>query len=147
MATKVTALPLDDLITSTRKTPDAAGNFLQTDGIKSLPTSLGAALEAFAGTLAELRAGGAVANRDKVLVAARTATEAVAKATDKLPDLMARLDGTAQNLNRLIESDGPGSAIGRLAQDVLREMQRAAASVGSLVKMLERNPQSLRTGR
>lgn len=111
MATKVTALPLDDLITSTRKTVEAAGSLLEADGMKSLPTSLGAVPEAFSGTLGDLRAGGAVANRNKALDAARIATEAVAKATDRLPDLAARMEDTAQDLNRLIESYGPGSTI------------------------------------
>lgn len=147
MASKVSALPLDDLVTSTRKTVEAAGQFLQTDSMKSLPASLGATLDQVTGTLEDLRGGGAVANLNKALEAARQAAQSVAAAADKLPDLTGKLDDAAHNLNTLIAGYGPGSATARLVQDMLLEIQRAAAAVGSLARTLERNPQSLITGR
>ncbi|MGV8985832.1 MAG: intermembrane transport protein PqiB [Cypionkella sp.] len=147
MAAKVNALPLDDLIKSTTKTVDAIGGFLKADGMTSLPVSLGSALNAFASTLNDLQNGGAVANLNKALASSQQAAQAVADATDRLPDLMNKADRVMGNMNDLIAGYGPGSAVGRMAQDVLREVQRMAASVGSLAKMIERNPQSFLTGR
>ncbi|MEO8242337.1 MAG: MlaD family protein [bacterium] len=147
MATKVNSLPLDAFISSASETVDAIGAFLRTDGMQNLPTSLGTALDALAATLKDVRDGGAVANLNAALQSAKSAADAVAKATDQVPDILTKIDDLIANINRTVAGYGSGSAFGRQVQDVLREVQRAATSIGSLAKTIERNPQAFILGR
>jgi paraquat-inducible protein B len=147
LTAKLNDLPMKDLITSTKAAVDAVGGFMQADGMQGVPTALSAALKSLGLTLDDLRKGGAVDNLNAALDAGRQAAEAIAKATDHLPETMKQVEAAADNVNRLVVSYGANSDFGQLAQAMLREIQRTAAAVGATAKAIERNPQSFIFGR
>lgn len=147
LTAKLNDLPMKELITSTRSTVDAIGGFMQADGMQQVPASLSAALKSLGMTLDELRQGGAVTNLNAALEQARHAAEAVSKASDQLPEVIAQAKAAVTNVNRLAAGYGANSDVGQLVTAMLREIQRTAAAVGSTAKTIERNPQSFLFGR
>lgn len=95
----------------------------------------------------ELREGGAVANTNAALAAAKDAANAVSAATGDLPKITSDIEDVIAKANALVASYGPNSAFNTKTLDLLRELQAAAKAVTQLAKSIERKPNSLLIGR
>ena len=114
---------------------------------EQLPRALADTLTEAAALLKDLREGGAAENLNSALASAGDAADAVAKGTDRLPEISARLETLIARADGLVASYGDRSAFNATLLDAMRELKRATASFGALARTLERNPRALITGR
>lgn len=117
------------------------------EGTRALPGQLGATLDELQALLVTLREGGAAETLNRTLESAQAAADGVAEASRSLPGISQRLDTVIRNLDGLIQTYGARSSFSVETLNALRELRRAASSVGSLAQTLERNPRSILTGR
>lgn len=141
------ALPLDDLTVASTRLLGTADTFMASEGMADVPPQLSASLRELSLILTELREGGAVESLNQTLASADAAAEAVTRASQDLPALVARLSSVAARADTTLSSFGPGSEINRDTLLLLREVRDAARSVNSLVSALERRPNSVLFGR
>ncbi|WP_116133408.1 MlaD family protein [Tropicimonas sp. IMCC34043] len=144
---KVEAMDLDRLAASVNDLVDSANALIGTDDAKALPASVNAALDEVSAALAELREGGTVTNVNEALAATREAADAVASATNDLPALVAQAEAVLRTAQQTLAGLSDTGALNREAREALRQVSRAADSVSSLARMLERKPNALLTGR
>ena len=71
----------------------------------------------------------------------------MAKGTDRLPEISARLETLINRADGLVASYGDRSAFNATLLDALRELKRATASFGALARTIERNPRAFILGR
>ncbi|MEQ9260518.1 MAG: MlaD family protein [Roseovarius sp.] len=131
-------------ITELVKTTDA---LLASDDAKALPGKLNGALSELSGVLAEMREGGVVENANAVMESASNAADTVAQASSELPGLISEAQAVLAQARQTLEGYEAESGLGRDARAALVEVQRAAKAVASLARAIERNPNSLLTGR
>lgn len=141
------ALPLDATVTEAQRVLARLGDLLGSDATSALPAQLGGALDELGAVLSELREGGAVENVNAALVSARDAAGSVAAASDELPVLVDQLDRAIAQISATLSAYGERSAFNSETVATMRELRRAAETVGSLARTLERNPNSLIIGR
>lgn len=108
---------------------------------------MNAALDEMRGFLAEVRAGGAVENVNAALASANAAARAVEDAVSTLPALAARANRLVAQSEAVIESYSERSRFGAETLQTLRDIQEAADAVSALSRQIQRNPNSLLTGR
>lgn len=147
VAQKANSLQAEELMAAATRVLDSADKVIGTDAARDLPPALNAALDQVRATLSELRDGGAVENANATMASARDAADAVAKATDGLPELSARLERLVRQAEGLIAAYGDRSDFNEETVATLREVRSAARSVSQLARAIERNPNSLLTGR
>lgn len=129
-----------DLLTTTE-------TLLASDAAAELPTKLNSALSELSAVLAQLREGGVVENATNALASASQAADTVAEAGRDLPDLIKQAQGVLARANSTLEGYEASNGLGRDARTALIEVQKAAKAVASLARAIERNPNSLLTGR
>lgn len=120
---------------------------LGSEDAEALPRNLSNTLEAAAGLLNDLRDGNAAGSLNNALDSASTAADEIAKAVQELPELLQRLQATAARADSVLAAYGDRSAFNSEAINVLRELRRATESLGSLARMIERNPRAFILGR
>lgn len=147
VAQKANSLEAEDLMAAATRVLDSADKVIGTEAARDLPPALNAALDQVRATLAELRDGGAVENANATMASARDAADAVAQAAEGLPELSARLERLVRQAEGLIAAYGDSSAFNDETVSALREVRAAARSVSQLARAIERNPNSLLTGR
>lgn len=147
VAKSATDLPLKETVAEAQTVLARLGDLLGSETTAALPGRLGDTLDQLGGVLSDLRAGGAVKNVNAALASARDAAGAVSSASEKLPALMTRLDAAMSRITATLEAYGDQSTFNSETVAMLRELRRAAESVGSLARTLERNPNSLILGR
>ncbi len=147
VAAKANSLEAEELVAAATRVLDSADKVLGTDAARDLPPSLNAALGEIRATLADLREGGAVENANATMASARSAADAVAEAAEGLPDLSARLEQLVARSEALLAAYGDRSAFNEETLAALREVRSAARAVSQLARAIERNPNSLLTGR
>ncbi len=140
-------LPLDALAEELTGLVASAEEVVGTEAAKELPESLGAALDELALVLTDLREGGATENLNQTLASARTAADSIAASAEDLPAVIERLNGTLAQANATLSSFDRNSDVNRDARAALRAVQAAAEDVSSLARAIERQPNSLITGR
>ncbi|MCI2393265.1 MlaD family protein [Aliiroseovarius sediminis] len=147
VAAKAETLPLKDLTTQLTDLTASADKILNTDAARKLPDDLGTALNEINATLAELREGGSVDNINATLDSTRKAADAVAASTQELPALAERMRAVLDQASTMIAGYDKGDMLSRDARKALRDISKAADSLDSLARMLERNPSALIRGR
>lgn len=147
VAQKANSLEAEELMAAATRVLDSADKVIGTDAVRDLPPALNAALDQIRATLAELRDGGAVENVNATMASARDAADAVATATEGLPELSARLERLVRQAEGLIAAYGDRSDFNAETISALREVRAAARSVSQLARAIERNPNSLLIGR
>lgn len=147
VAKSAAAAPLQETVAEAQRVLARLGDLVGSEETAALPGRLGGTLDELGAVLSELRAGGAVENVNAALVSARDAAGAVSDASARLPDLVARLDGAMTEISATLAAYGERSAFNAETLTMLRELRRAAQSVGALARMLERTPNSLILGR
>ena len=118
-----------------------------TQAARELPQSLKMALDQVGQALAELRDGGTVAAVNAALASAERAATSVADASSELPALVQRTEAVLREAELALAGLADTGALNREARATLREVSRAADSVRSLARTLERKPNALLTGK
>ena len=122
-------------------------SYLNQDSTRDLPASLNTSLTELSAVLTQLREAGVVETAKKTLNSASNAADAVANASTDLPALLDQARRVLAQAGTTIEGYRAGTGVSRDARDALREVQRAAQAVSSLARAIERNPNSLLTGK
>ena len=120
---------------------------LGSEDAEQLPRNLSEVLESASGLLNDLRDGNAAGSLNNALQSASVAADEVAKSVRQLPGLIQRLQATAGRADAVLGAYGDRSAFNNEAIGLLRELRRASASVGSLARLIERNPRAFILGR
>lgn len=144
---KLNGLPVEELAQAATRLVNSANAFIDQDAARSLPPALNTALDEVARFLGELRQGGAVANANTAISAAAEAANSINAAAQTLPALSERLSQLAANANSAVSGYGADSRFNTQLVATLRDVQRAAANLAAVAKMLERKPNSLILGR
>ncbi len=141
------ALELDTLIANAETTLAALQALLEDDGTKALPGSVTNAANELQQLLEEVRQGGAIENANAALASANSAAQAIEDAAESLPSLAAQTSALARQMSDLVENYEAGSRFNTETLSTLRDIQEAADAVSDLARTIQRNPNSLITGR
>lgn len=147
LAVKANSVEIDGLVAQATETLNSISGVLDTQGARDLPAALTSSLSELDGLLAEIREGGAVENVNAALASASQAARAIESAAQGLPELSRQ---TTQLVNTINAVAGVYGERGRFTADTaatLRDIQDAADAVSSLARAIQRNPNSLLTGR
>lgn len=147
LSARVNGLPFDQLTASADAVLRSADALLGAEGMDRVPTELAQSLAEIRGTLADLRAGGAVENLNATLASADQAADAITVAAGNLPQLIDSINSATARADQALATFAPGSEINRETQMLLRDLRNAAQSVNNLVTALERRPNSVLFGR
>ncbi|TQS70317.1 MCE family protein [Rhodobacteraceae bacterium] len=131
---------IDGILTDLRR-------MLNTDDAGQLPRNLSDTLEQLAGLLRELREGGVAEKLNGTLTAAQDAAGSIESASNSLPDLTNQIQQLVVQAQGLVGSYGARSNFNAQITDTMRELRRTIDAVGSLARMIERNPRAFITGR
>lgn len=144
---KANALELKALVDAASETLGSIDTLVGADSTQALPAALSAALDEVRAFLTEVSDGGAVANVNAALAAANTAAQAIEEAARSLPALSAQTSALAAEARSTLDSYGDRSRFNAETLATLRDIQAAADAVSSLARAIQRNPNSLLTGR
>ena len=144
---KARNLEAEELVASADQLLQSLDALIDTEAARALPPTLNATLDEAKTLLTRLSEGKAVDNANAALESARGAAEALEEAAQGLPQLSARLDSLVSRSEALIGAYGDRSEFNRETLGMLREVRTAARSLADLVRMLERNPNSILFGR
>ena len=144
---KVSDLKAEDVVASADELLQSLNALIDTDAARNLPATVNATLSEARTLLTRLSEGNAVENVNAALDSARQAAESLERATAELPQLSERLDGLVSRSEELLSAYGDRSEFNRETLSMLREVRSAARSLADLVRMLERNPNSILFGR
>ncbi|MFN3664047.1 intermembrane transport protein PqiB [Yoonia sp.] len=147
LTTRANQLELEALVTSATSTLNSIDAFIAADDTRALPGSLNGALDELRNVMAEVREGGAVENVNELLASANAAARAVEDAVATLPALSAQAGRLVTQSETVIASYGDRSRFNAETLTTLREIQSAANAVSALARAIQRNPNSLITGR
>ncbi|MEZ5721168.1 MAG: hypothetical protein R3D59_05520 [Paracoccaceae bacterium] len=86
-------------------------------------------------------------NLNQALAAAQGTMQAIEVATERVPEMVSRLDSVARTLETAVAGYAPGSRIQVDISTALRDVSEAADAFRSLSRTLERDPSRLITGR
>ncbi len=120
---------------------------LGSEDAEQLPRNLSNVLESATGLLDDLRDGNAVGSLNNALDSASQAADQIAASVQQLPELLQRLQVTAARADTLFASYGDRSAFNNELIGALRELRRATSSIGSVARLIERNPRAFILGR
>lgn len=147
VAAKAAAMELEELVSEVTGLVESAEALIGTDAARQLPVSLNQALDEVGTALAELREGGTVEAVNAALSSAEQAADSVAQASSELPELVKRTEAVLREAELALAGLSDSGALNREARATLREVSRAADSVRSLMRTLERKPNALLTGK
>ncbi|WP_240482099.1 MlaD family protein [Ruegeria marisrubri] len=144
---KVNSLEAEEMVRTANRLMNSFDALVGTEDARALPEALTGALGEVRTTLTDLRQGGLVENANATMASAREAAEAVAAATEGLPELSARLEQLVVQSEALIAAYGDSSDFNAETLDALREVKTAARAVSQLARLIERNPNSIVFGK
>ncbi len=147
VASDAEALELDALLAEVTTLVQNADTILAQDTTRALPGELNAALAELRLSLAAFNDGDAIANTNAALLAARRAADEIAAAAAALPPLMRQTTALLAQADSTLAGFEETSPAIRDARAALREISEAADAVSSLARAIERNPNSLISGR
>ena len=146
-ATAIADMPLKDVGDKLDTILASIDQLLNKPGTQDLPQSLNDTLEQTAAILTQLKEANAADKLNQTLDAAQNAADSVSKASDQLPELTQKLQSLVDQAGALVATYGRGSNFSNETLSTLRELRRAISNIGSLARMIERNPQSFILGR
>ena len=147
LTARANSLEFEALISSATETLAAVDAFIGNEDTLALPASLNGALDEMRDFLAEVNGGDAMENLNSVLATANQAALAVEEAVSTLPALAERANRLVLQTETVIESYSERSRFGAETLQTLRDIQSAADAVTTLSRTIQRNPNSLLTGR
>ncbi|WP_077701054.1 intermembrane transport protein PqiB [Thioclava nitratireducens] len=146
-ASAIADMPLKDLGDKLDTILASIDALLNKPGTQDLPQSLNDTLTQTAAILNQLKEANAADKLNQTLDAAQNAANSVSKASDRLPELTQKLQSLVDQAQALVATYGRGSNFSNETLSTLRELRRAISNIGSLARMIERNPQSFILGR
>ena len=147
LAEKANALEIEALVAEATASLAAIDALLSADGTHDIPVALNSALDEMRLFLSEVRAGGAVENVNAALASASSAAQAIEDAAASLPALSERASALVRQTQNVVSQYGERSRFNSEAMTTLRDIQAAADAISSLARAIQRNPNSLITGR
>ncbi|WP_342075211.1 MlaD family protein [Yoonia sp. SS1-5] len=147
LTTKANGLAIEGLVETANDTLASIDTFIQDENTAALPASLNGALDEMRVVLEEIREGGAIENVNAALAAANDAAQAIEDSVSTLPALSARASQLVAQTSAVIDSYSERSRFSAETLATLREIQAAADAVSALARAIQRNPNSLLTGR
>ncbi|MEJ6402436.1 PqiB family protein [Yoonia sp. 2307UL14-13] len=147
LTAKANALALDDLVNNASETLAAIDQLVSSEDAAALPGTLNGALDEMRGFLAEVREGGAIENVNAALAAANDAAQAIEQSVETLPALSTRASQLVAETRAVIDGYGERSRFNAETLQTLRDIQEAADAVSALARAIQRNPNSILTGR
>jgi len=147
LATKANGLDLETLVAEATSTLDSIDTLVGSQSTQDIPASLSAALDEVRVFLGDVRNGGAVNNLNTALSSASEAAQAIEDAAASLPALSARASALVTQTGNTLDGFGERSRFNAEMLAALRDIQAAADAVSSLARAIQRNPNSLLTGR
>lgn len=144
---KTNALELDKLVQEATATLASIDKLIGSDATADLPASVSAALDETRLFLAEVRQGGAIENVNAALASASAAAKAFETSVQGLPALSNRATSLVSQTEAVVASFGERSRFSAETLGTLRDIQAAADAVTNLARTIQRNPNSLLTGR
>ncbi|PVA09155.1 paraquat-inducible protein B, partial [Pelagivirga sediminicola] len=147
VAANIEEVAIDKMADQVTELLTTVDSYLNQQSTRRLPASLNGALTELSAVLNQLREAGVVETAKNTLNSASNAADAVAGASADLPRLIDQARIVLGQAGTTIEGYQANTGLGRDARDALREVQRAAQAVTSLARAIERNPNSLLTGK
>ena len=147
MADNAANADLNGLIARAETLVASADKVIDTDAARALPQSLRSALDEVSAALKELREGDAIANVNSALSSVEKASGSIEQASAGLPDLVQRAEAVLHDAEQALATLSDSGQTNREAKAMMREISRAAESVRSVMRLLERKPNALLTGR
>ncbi|MEM7695230.1 MAG: MlaD family protein [Pseudomonadota bacterium] len=154
LVTRVSNLPIEALMTAATealsnvsRVAGTAEAVLAADGVTRIPATVDGTLAEVRDLVAEIRAGGAVESLNAALQAAEGTLASVEGAVATLPGLVSRLNDAAQNLQAVVDGYSPSSRFYGDLREAIGQVSSTAEAFRSLARTIERNPNSLITGR
>ncbi|SLN24491.1 Paraquat-inducible protein B [Aquimixticola soesokkakensis] len=141
------SVPVDQLAQDLSGLVTATEALIDQPTTRQLPQEINGALSELSAIMAELRTGGTVQNANDALASASDAADAVAKAANDLPRIVARLDGLLVEASGTLGAYGANSTLNREAREALSDLSAAADAITQFAKQLQRQPNSLILGR
>lgn len=120
---------------------------LEGEGAEALPDALSTALTELGAILGTLREGGAAESLSGTLTSADAAFAAFQSAAEEVPAIVTRLNSLVTSLQGLAADYDDGSAVNRDLRAAIADISQAADAFRSLARAIERNPNSIITGR
>ncbi|MFX0545972.1 intermembrane transport protein PqiB [Roseovarius sp. S1116L3] len=147
VATNIEEVAIDQMADQVTELLTTVDSFLNQQSTRELPDSLNGALDELSSVLVQLREAGVVETAKDTLNSASNAADTFAEASRDLPRLIEQARLVLAQAGTTIEGYQANNGLGRDARNALREVERAAQAVSSLARAIERNPNSLLTGR
>lgn len=147
VAANLESVAIDKMANQTTELLTTVDSYLNQQSTRQIPANLNTALTELSAVLTQLREGGVVETAKDTLNSASNAADTFADASADLPGLIAEARRVLARAGTTIEGYQASSGLGRDARNALREVQRAAQAVSSLARAIERNPNSLLTGK
>lgn len=147
LTTRANQLELEAFVTAATGTLQSVDAFLAADDTLALPGSLNGALDELRAVMAAVRDGDAIDNINALLASANAAARAVEDAVSTLPGLSAQAGRLVTQSEAVIAGFGERSRFNAETLATLRQVQTAADAVTALARAIQRNPNSLLTGR
>ncbi len=147
LAAKANGLAVESLVEEATETLATIDTLLGSDETADLPRALTGSLDELRAFLAEVREGGAIENVNAALESANEAAAAIEEAVAGLPELSNRASSLVAQTEAVLESYGDRSRFSAETISTLRDIQAAADAIANLARTIQRNPNSLLTGR
>ena len=147
LSAEAASMDLQTLSAAATRTLDSVNEIAASPSAQALPASLSNALDEVQLTLAEVREGGAVENVNAALASASDAATAIENAANSLPALTNEARGLIAVSNSTLGNYDRGSRFDAELAQTLRDLQVAAEAITALARQIQRNPNSLLTGR
>ncbi len=140
-------LPLDELVKSTTALVATVDRLAGSEAMAEVPPALTAALDEIRTLTKTIREGGLIESATGTFAATQKAAEQISVASDALPALLDRLNRVATRAEQTLENYDETGRFSGDARETMREIREAAEAVASLARAIERNPNSIITGR
>lgn len=147
LITKVQELPAEKVLELADRLLNSADDFLNSPESQKLPEVLSGALNEVKLMLEQLRQGGTAESVNSALASASQAMASIETAADRLPGFVERLETLSDAVKSAAKGISPGSSLYRKVQSVVDNIDATVRSFNSLVRLIERKPNSLLTGR
>ena len=147
VARNIEEVAIDKMANQMTELLTSVDSMLNQQSTRQLPASLNTALTELSTVLADLREAGVVETVKGTLTSASNAADTIAGASADLPKLIDQARQVLAQAGTTIKGYQANNGVGRDARDALREVERAAQAVSSLARAIERNPNSLLTGK
>ncbi|WP_224816381.1 intermembrane transport protein PqiB [Hasllibacter sp. MH4015] len=147
LVAQLDAAPVTSAASSADRVLRRIETILAAEGAEGLPDSLNASLTELAAVLSALREGGAAENLSGTLASADSAFSAFESAAEQVPAIVTRLNALVGSLQGLSNDYDDNSTVYRDLRAAISDISQAADAFRSLARAIERNPNSLITGR